>query len=175
MFPTMIIVECFPPCLLWNVCLLIWFCIVFYRACCGISSYKAYCGLVPTSLVGLAYNSKSCVLHTCTVNLLRIFFTYFLVIIQSQTTASSNITPDSITMVSVPREELLACLVGMWELGWVSCHFYYDDIISVTVLAGNPLGVDEPCLIEGEHDVLKCVLRQLPVWFGPEVRGLSRY
>ena len=58
----MIVVECFPPCLLWNVFLLVRFYNVFYRACCGISSYKACCGLVPTSLVGLAYNSKSCIL-----------------------------------------------------------------------------------------------------------------
>ena len=61
MFPTMIVVEWFPPCLLWNFFLLVRFCNVSYRACCGISSYKVCYGLVPTSLVGLANNRKSCV------------------------------------------------------------------------------------------------------------------
>ena len=36
------------------------FCNVSNRAYCGISSHKACCGLVPTSLVGLAFNSKTC-------------------------------------------------------------------------------------------------------------------
>ena len=46
MFPAMLVVECFVR--------------FFYRAFCGISSHKACCGLVSTSLVGLAYNGNSC-------------------------------------------------------------------------------------------------------------------
>ena len=72
-------------------------------------------------------------------------------------------------MAAVTRDELLACLVGMWELGWVSCNWIYNDIVSVTVLTGNPLGVDEPYVIEGEYDVRRFVLRQLRNWFGPEL------
>ena len=65
MICTLLVVECFPPCFLWNVFLQVRFCKVFYRACGGISSHKACCGPVPTSLVGLAYNSKSCFLIMC--------------------------------------------------------------------------------------------------------------
>ena len=61
MIPTQqLFIECFPPCLLLNIFLQVRFCKFFYRACCGISSHKACCGWLPTSLFGLAYNSKSC-------------------------------------------------------------------------------------------------------------------
>ena len=60
MSPTTLVVECFQSDLLWNVFWQIRFCKVFYGAFFGISSHKAGYGLVPTSLVGLAYNSKHC-------------------------------------------------------------------------------------------------------------------
>ena len=56
-FPTMLAVECFPPCLVLFLFLQILFCKVFLGACCVISSKKACCRLVPTILFGLAYNS----------------------------------------------------------------------------------------------------------------------
>ena len=55
--PTMLVVECFPPCLVLFLFLQILFCKVFLGACCVISSKKACCRLVPTILFGLAYNS----------------------------------------------------------------------------------------------------------------------
>ena len=59
--PTELVVECFSLYLLWNVFIQGMFKNVSYIACCEISSHKACCGRFPTCLVGLAYNSKSCV------------------------------------------------------------------------------------------------------------------
>ena len=60
--PTELVVECFPSFLLWNVFLQGMFKWVSYSSYSGLCSQKVCWGRVPKILVGLAYNSKSCIL-----------------------------------------------------------------------------------------------------------------
>ena len=65
-------------------------------------------------------------------------------------------------MAAHTRDDLLNCLLGIWERGWVDCVWVGDEVTQMTVLLGNPLSQEDVTVLVGEDEVLA----MLSVWFG---------